>query len=587
MPEMSPEAAQFNNATFARIFREIAAMVELKGESPFKTRAYRSAADTFANLGEDIKQVWREGRIDDLPGVGKAITEKVDELMRTGHLRFYDRLAAEIPPALITLTEIPHVGSKTAMLLYQQLGIQSIADLEKALDDGRILHVPGIGEKSVETIRQGIETIKRRSAEKRELLGAALPVVRQIISLLKEKCLGNIDRIEVAGSARRWRPLVGDLDILATAAEPLQVIDCFVELPMVGSVDSRGENKATVRLHNDLQVDLYVLSSESYVPLLNHFTGSRAHNIKMRDRAIRMGYRLNEYGLTRKGGERLHIETEADIYRTLGLDWIPPEMREDRGEIEAAERHALPVLVEMADIKGDLHCHTNWSDGTESVLAMARAAKARGYNYIAITDHSQGLTVANGLTVERLRAQRNEIEEAQRTIGPDFRIFHGTEMEIKLDGTLDFPDEVLAWLDIVVASVHSGLRQPGEQVTQRALNAVRNPHVDIIGHPTGRLLNQREPSAMDVSAVIHEAARTGTALEINSAPDRLDLDDIYVKEAMEAGCLLSVDTDAHHRDNYNLLEFGVQIARRGWATADRVLTTWDREKLEGWLKGRR
>lgn len=586
MPEMAPEAEQFNNATFARMFSDIAAMVELKGESPFKSRAYKTASETFANLGEDIKQVWREGRVDDLPGIGKAITEKVDELMRTGRLRFYDRLVAEIPPALITLTEIPHVGPKTAMLIYQKLGVQGVDDLEKALDDGRILTVQGIGERSVETIRQGIETIRRRSAEKRELLGTALPVMRQIISLLQEKCPGNVHKIEVAGSARRWKPTVGDLDILATAADPLKVVDCFVKLPMVGTVDSRGENKATVRLHNGLQVDLYVLSPESYVPLLNHFTGSRAHNIKMRDRAIRMGYHLNEHSVTRKNGEPVPIETEADIYRTLGLDWMPPEMREDRGEIEAAERHTLPTLVEMSNIKGDLHCHSNWSDGTETILAMARAAKARGYQYIAITDHSQGLTVANGLTVERLRAQRNEIDEAQRSIGPDFRIFHGTEMEIKLDGTLDFPDEVLAWLDVVVASVHSGLRQPGEQVTERTLNAVRNPHVDIIGHPTGRLLNQREPSALDVSAIIREAARTGTALEINSSPERLDLDDIYVKEAMDAGCLLSIDTDAHHRDNYDLLEFGVHIARRGWATSDRILTTWDREKLEGWLEGR-
>jgi DNA polymerase (family 10) len=280
------------------------------------------------------------------------------------------------------------------------------------------------------------------------------------------------------------------------------------------------------------------------------------------------------------------IKTEADIFEALGLQYIPPELREDRGEIEAAARHALPQLVEMDDIKGDLHCHTNWSDGTLSVYDMARAAKARGYQYVAITDHSQSLTVANGLTVERLRAQRNEIEEARARLGPDFRIFHGIELEIKLDGTLDFPDEVLAWLDIVVASIHSGLRQPGEQVTQRALNAVRNPHVDILGHPTGRIINQREPSAMDVGAVIKEAARTGTALEINSAPDRLDLDDIYIKEAMEEGCTLSIDTDAHSRGNYDLMEFGVHLARRGWTTPDRVLTCWDREKLEAWLKGR-
>jgi DNA polymerase (family 10) len=280
------------------------------------------------------------------------------------------------------------------------------------------------------------------------------------------------------------------------------------------------------------------------------------------------------------------VKSEADIFEALGLQYIPPELREDRGEIEAAARHALPTLVEMEDIKGDLHCHTNWSDGTLSVYDMARVAKARGYQYVAITDHSQGLTVANGLTVERLRAQRNEIEEARAKLGPDFRIFHGIELEIKLDGTLDFPDEVLAWLDIVVASIHSGLRQPGEQVTQRALNAVRNPNVDIIGHPTGRIINQREPSAMDVGVVIKEAARTGTALEINSAPDRLDLDDIYIKEAMEAGCTLSIDTDAHSKGNYDLIEFGVHLARRGWTTPDRVLTCWDVGKLEAWLKGR-
>ena len=355
---------------------------------------------------------------------------------------------------------------------------------------------------------------------------------------------------------------------------------------MVGSVDSRGANKATVRLHNGLQVDLYVLDPQHYFSLLNHFTGSRAHNIKLRDRAIKMGYRLNEYGLHKEGGEEIPLNGEEDIYRTLGLAWMPPEMREDRGEIEAAERGTLPRLVEIGDIKGDLHCHTTWSDGTESILAMARAAKARGYQYVAITDHSQSLTIAKGLTIERLHQQRKEIEEAQRSIGGGFRILHGTELEIKPDGSLDFPDEILGWLDIVVASIHSGLRQPGEQVTERAINALRNPHVDILGHPTGRIINQREPSAMDVGAVIKEAARTGTALEINSAPDRLDLDDIYVKEAMEAGCWLSVDTDAHHHDNYDLLEYGVHIARRGWATADRILTTWDYDKLHAWLQAR-
>ena len=585
MPTIAPEAAKFNNATFARIFNEIAAMTELRGDSPFKVRAYRNAANTFANLHEDIKELWREGRVDDLPGIGKAITEKVDELMTTGRLRFYDRLTAEVPASLIALTEIPHVGPKTAMMLYKQLGIQGMADLEKALDDGRLRSLPGIGDRSIETIREGIQTIQKRSAEKRDLLGIALPVVRRIVTTLRDKCQ-TLDKIEVAGSARRWKPTVGDLDILATATDPYEVIECFVNLPMVGSVDSRGANKATVRLHNGLQVDLYVLDPEHYVPLLHHFTGSRAHNIKMRDRAIRMGYKLNEYGVYHANGEPVPITTEEDIYKTLGLSWMPPEMREDRGEIEAAERGKVPTLVDMADIKGDLHVHSTWSDGAESIIKMARAAKERGYQYIAITDHSQSLTIASGLSVERLHKQRQEIEEARREMGNDFHILHGCELEIKLDGTLDFPDDVLAWLDIVVASIHSGLRQPAEQVTQRALGAIRNPHIDILGHPTGRLINQREPSALDVAAVIREAAKTGTALEINAAPDRLDLDDSYIKDAVEAGCLLSIDTDAHHRDNYEFIEYGVHVARRGWATADRIITTWDFPRLDAWLKSR-
>ncbi|MFL5733333.1 MAG: DNA polymerase/3'-5' exonuclease PolX [Chloroflexia bacterium] len=582
MPSEAPEAAKFTNSTFARIFNEIGAMLELKGESPFKVRAYRTAASTFANLHEDLKEVWREGRVDDLPGVGKAITDKVGELMTTGHLRFYERLLEEIPPSLISITEIPHVGPKTAMQLYQTLGIQGMADLQKALDDGRLSTMPGFGPRTIELIREGIETIQKRSAERRDLLGTALPVARQIISLLKRDCPG-LNKIEAAGSIRRWRPTVGDIDLMATASDPLQVIDRFVSLPMVGEVDSQGTTKATVRLHNGLQVDLYVMEPQYYASLLHHFSGSRAHLIKLRDRAIKMGYKLNEYGMHRDNGEEITINEEKDIYETLGLRWIPPELREDRGEIDASEKNRLPKLVEGLDIKGDLHCHSTWSDGAESILDMAQAAKARGYKYLAITDHSQGLTIARGLDVDRLHTQREEIKEAQRAVGDGIRLLHGSEVEIKLDGSLDFPDEVLEWLDVVVASIHSGLRQPGEEVTRRALNALRNPHVDILGHPTGRIINQREPSAMDVSAVIREATKTGTALEINSAPDRLDLDDQYVKDAVEVGCVLSVDTDAHHHDNFELIEYGVHIARRGWATAESIITTWEWERLEAWL----
>ena len=582
---MHPEARKFTNATFARTFSEIASILELKGDSPFKVRAYRTAADTFANLHEDLRHIWREGRVDDLPGVGKAITDKVHELFTTGHLRFHERLLSEVPPSLIAVTEIPHVGPKKAMHLYQTLGIKDIPGLERALEDGRMLTVPGFGPKTVETIKEGLAAIQKRSAEKRDLLGTALPLARQIIKLMRAKCK-TLDRLEVAGSVRRWKATVGDMDFLATATDPSEVLDCFVSLPMVDMVDLRGANKATVRLNNGIQVDLYVMDPRYYPSLLQHFTGARAHNIALRDRAIKMGLKLNEYGLHREDGTPIPVESEEDIYRALGLAWMPPELRENRGELEAAEKGSLPTLVEIEDIKGDLHCHSTWSDGSESILNMARAAKERGYRYIAITDHSQSLSIARGLTIERLQAQRREIEAARKSLGGGFRIFHGIELEIKTDGTLDFPDEVLAWLDIVVASIHNGLRQPAEEVTRRALNAVRNPHVDILGHPTGRLLNQREPSAMDVGQVIREAAKTGTALEVNSAPDRLDLDDVYIQEAMEAGCVLAIDTDAHHPSNYNLLEYGVHTARRGWATADRIITTWPLDRLEEWLKSR-
>ncbi|HST05049.1 MAG TPA: DNA polymerase/3'-5' exonuclease PolX [Chloroflexia bacterium] len=582
---MNSEAQKFTNATFARIFYEIGAMMELKGESPFKVRAYRTASETFANLHEDLKQIWREGRVDSLQGVGKAISDKVDELMTTGQLRFYDKLRTEVPPSLIAVTEIPHVGPKKAMHLYKTLGIEGLDDLQKAIDDGRLLTVPGFGPKTVEMIKEGLDTVRKRSFEKRDLLGVALPIARGIIAEMRARCK-TLDKLEVAGSIRRWKSTVGDMDFLATASDVNEVLDCFVSLPIVGTVDGRGANKATVLLNNGLQVDLYVMDPKYYPSLLQHFTGSRAHNITLRDRAIKMGMKLNEYGLHRDDGSDVEIKNETDIYRALGLDWMPPELRENRGEIEAAAKGTLPKLVEQSDIKGDLHCHSTWSDGTESILSMARAAKKRGYEYIAITDHSQSLTIAHGLTVERLRAQRKEIEEAQAAIGDGFRIFHGTELEIKTDGTLDFPDDVLAWLDIVVASIHNGLRQPGEEVTRRALNAVRNPHVDILGHPTGRLINQREPSDMDVEVVIKEAAKTGTAMEVNSSPERLDLDDVYIKMAMDAGCVLSIDTDAHSRGNYDLLEYGVHTARRGWATADRIITTWPLKKLEAWLAGR-
>jgi DNA polymerase (family 10) len=375
------------------------------------------------------------------------------------------------------------------------------------------------------------------------------------------------------------------MDILCTSPDPAQVINFFVGLPLVGEVVSHGGNKSTVRLRNGLQVDLMVLPPEHFGALLHHFTGAREHNIQMRDRALNRGLRLNEYGFDRPDGTRILCAHEEDVFATLGLPWIPPELREGAGEIEAAAAGRLPNLVTVGDIKGDLHNHSKWSDGTTTIEEMARAAQARGYEYMAITDHSQSLTIARGMTVEQIRAQAAEVAEVNLKLAP-FRVLHGVELEIKTDGTLDYPDEVLAALDIVVASVHQGLRHDPERVTARVLDACRNPHVDIIAHPTGQILNSREPSGLDVEALIETARETGTVLEINSSPERLDLNEIYTRRAVESNVLLSVDTDSHHPDGFANIEYGITVARRGWAEASNILTTWPLERVLAWLARR-
>jgi DNA polymerase (family X) len=573
-----------NNMSLAETMSEIAAMLELKGENRFKIQSYRRAADTLLNMPEDIRVVWRAGRLEDLPNIGEAISTKIDELLRTGRLGFYDRLRAEIPPGVLALTAVPDIGPKTALALYQSLGISSIAELEAALNEGRIRTVPGFGERSEEKLRESLAAVQRRAANQRVLLAEARPLARQLVGQLQESGL-PITRIEVAGSIRRGRSTIGDMDILCTSPDPAQVTNFFVGLPLVGEVVSHGGNKSTVRLRNGMQVDLMVLPPEHFGALLHHFTGSREHNIQMRDRALNRGLRLNEYGFDRSDGTRILCPQEEDVFATLGLPWIPPELREGAGEIEAAAAGRLPNLVTVADIKGDLHNHSKWSDGTTTIEAMARAAQARGYQYMAITDHSQSLTIARGMTVAQIRAQAAEVAEVNRKLAP-FRVLHGVELEIKTDGTLDYPDEVLAELDIVIASTHQGLRHDPERVTARVLDACRNPHVDIIAHPTGQILNSREPSGLDVEALIETARETGTALEINASPERLDLNEVYTRRAVESNVLLSIDTDSHHPDGFANIEYGLTVARRGWAEAPNILTTWPLERVLAWLARR-
>jgi DNA polymerase (family 10) len=547
-------------------------------------QSYRRAADTLLNLPEDIRVPWREGRLGSLPNVGEAISTKIDELLRTGKLGLHQRLQAEVPAGLLEMTAIPDIGPKTALTLHQELGVTSVAELQQALDDGRVGQVAGFGPKTVERMRAGLAAAQKRSSEQRTLLAVARPLARQILDQLRESGV-PIQQLEVAGSMRRGRTTIGDMDILCTSREPEKIINTFIGLPQVEQVIGHGGHKASVRLRNGLRVDLMVIAPEQYGSLLHHFTGSREHNIQMRDRALSRGLKLNEYGFDRPDGSRILCATEEEVFATLGLPWIPPELREGAGEIEAAAAGRLPNLITAADIRGDLHNHSRWSDGTATIEEMARAARDRGYAYMAITDHSQSLTIARGMTVDQIRQQAGEVAEVNRKLAP-FRVLHGVELEIKTDGTLDYPDEVLASLDIVVASVHQGLRHEAERVTARVIDACRNPHVDIIAHPTGRILGSRDPSALDVEALMAVARETGTVLEINASPERLDLNEVHTRRAVDSNLLLAIDTDSHHPDGFANIEYGITVARRGWVTATDVINTWPLDRLLTWLGAR-
>jgi len=567
------------NREVAEILRQIADMLEIKGEVIYKAMAYRRAADNILNLGRDINEVWREGKLREIPGVGKSLAERLDELLRTGRLEYYEQLKEEIPPGVVAMLAIPDVGPKTAKLLFEKLGLTSVAEVERAAREGKLRTLPGLGEKSERKILAGIEALHRRS--ERIPLGTAWPVAQEILAALRQ--VRGVVQAEAAGSLRRMRATVGDIDLLVASADPEPVMDRFVSLPLVAEVSLRGPTKCTVILQNGLQVDLRVLPPERYGSLLQYFTGSKDHNVALRELALKLGLSLSEYGFKRDG-EEIFCPREEDVYHTLGLEWIPPELRENRGEIEAAGRGQLPNLVELGDILGDLHVHTNWSDGAASLEEMARAARARGYRYLVISDHTKSLGVARGLTPERLRQQRAEIERLNATFD-DFRLLQGAEVEIKADGSLDFPDEVLAELDVVVASVHSGLRQERERITARLVSAMRNPHVDIIGHPSGRILGQREASAVDMDELLRVAAETGTCLEVNAQPDRLDLDDVYIRRAIEMGVKLAINTDAHGVGGLDVMRYGVATARRGWAEAKDVINTWPLEELLRLIKG--
>jgi DNA polymerase (family 10) len=571
--------SKFTNHQVAEVFANIADMLEIQGEIIYKILAYRKAADNILHLGRDINDVWREGRLREIPGVGQAIAEKIDELLRTGQLDFYERLKKEIPPGVVSLLSVPDVGPKTAKLLFERLGIDSITALEEAARAGKLRDLPGLGAKSEQKIIAGIEALSRRT--RRIPLGTAWPVVEELLTALRQ--VPGVVQASAAGSLRRMRPTVGDLDLLVATAEPESVMAGFRSLPQVSEVMLSGTTKTSVLLHNGLQVDLRALEPARWGTALQYFTGSKEHNVRVREIAQDKGLSLSEYAFKRRDGTELLCAEEEAVYAALDLPWIPPELREDRGEIAAAREGRLPKMLELRDIKGDLHIHTTWSDGQASIAEMAEVARAQGYQYIAITEHSQSLGVAGGLAPEELRRQRTEIEAVNARYD-DFRLLRGVEVEIRADGVLDLPDDLLAELDVVIASIHSSLRQPRDRITARLVAAMRNPHVDIIGHPTGRILGQRDETEVDMDEVLRVAAETSTILEVNSGPQRLDLDEVYIRRAVEMGIKLVVNSDAHQPNGLANMFYGVAMARRGWAEAKDVLNTWPLEELHKNLK---
>ncbi len=582
------------NREIADIFEQIADMLQIRGDIIHRVLSYRRAGETIRELPRDLRVIANEGGLTDLPNIGKTLADKIEEMLDTGKLEFFDKLAQEIPPGLVDVMRINGVGPKKAKLFWEQLNITSVEALEEAARAGKLRDLAGMGAKSEQKIIEGIESLGRQTG--RTPLGVALPLAQAILEHLLQ--MPQVKQATIAGSIRRGRPTIGDVDILAAVEnmdDAAPIMDAFVSMESVARVLGHGPTKSSVELHSGLQVDLRILEQARWGTALNYFTGSQAHNIRIRELALLKHMSLNEHaftpldelGIALPDEPKILCASEEEVYAMVGLPLIAPELREDLGEIEAARDNRLPELITLNDIQADLHMHTTWSDGKLTVRDMAEAARARGRRYIVITDHSQYSSIANGLSVERIVQQREEVRQVDAEMGPDFRVFHGVEMDIRTDGTLDYPDEVLAQLDFVIASLHFGLRQERAIITDRLLNAIRNPHVDMIGHPRGQLIPEREPADLDMDAVLEAAFRHGVALEINSNPRRLDLEAQYARRAMEIGGIpLAINTDAHSAEQMDLHIYGIITARRGWVEPDTVINTWPVERFVEWIQSR-
>jgi len=560
------------NLEVARVLYEIADLLEMKGEDRFRPIAYRRAAREIEAIPEDLEDLWREGglpRLRRISGIGEAIAEKIDQYLREGKVDALEELKKEFPPGLVRVMSIPGVGPKTASVLWRKLGITGLEDLRRAAEQGQLRRLKGFGEKSEEKILRGIKLVSEQG--NRTLLANAWEIAEEVIAYLKDHA--PIEKISPAGSLRRMREDVGDIDILAVSSEPSRVREAFTKMPIVEQVVLAGETKATVIRRGGVQIDLRIVEPASWGAALQYFTGNKDHNIHLRSMAQNRGWKLNEYGLF-ESDRPIAGETEEGIYSALGLRWMPPELREETGEIDAAFRGELPRLVELKDIRGDFHVHTEESDGVETLETIVQIAVQKGYEYIGISDHSPSLTIANGLDADRLRMHLAHIRRANREMEGKLTVLAGTECDILENGALDYPDEILAQLDYVIVSVHSKFNLPEKEQTDRVLKAIENPHVNIYAHPTTRLLGQREPIAIDLEAVMEVAAESGTALEINAYPNRMDLNGAAARLAKEKGCKIAVDTDTHTRGHLDYMRFGVGMARRAWLGPEDIVNCW-------------
>ncbi len=567
------------NFEVAGLFHEIADLLEIRQENVFRIRAYRRAAEQLEGLGEDILQALAAGK--KIPGIGADLAAKIREYAERGTMGYVEELRTGLPRGVRELMSLPGIGPRTAKLLHERLGIDSVESLEQACRAGTILTVPGIRQKTCENILRGIETWKLGQA--RLPLGKALALADSLVRALRGEPASRA--IEVAGSLRRRVETVGDIDILATSDRPAAVLDRFVRLPSVARVLARGETKASIQHRENIQVDLRVVEPEAFGAALQYFTGSKNHNVKLRELAVRRKLKISEYGVFDEAGRRIAGATEGEVYAAVGLPWIPPELREDTGEIEAALAGTLPPLLELGHIRGDLHAHTEWSDGHHPLEALVAAAETRGYEYIIVSDHSRSATIARGLTPEQVRDQIRQIRALQAN--HRIRILAGSECDILADGSLDFPDDVLAELDVVLAAVHSRFKQAGPEMTRRICRALENPHVRILVHPTGRLLGSRDPYDVDLEEVFATAKRHGKAVEINASPHRLDLKDVHARRARDLGLTLSVDTDTHYLSELDNIALGVATARRAWVGPDQVVNTRPLAGLLEWARAGR